>query len=1036
VIRATMAGLLTACGLGAVAGAVKLGAVSQPQFDAAFAVPPAIVFALLTFVGGVVGAFLDRWRERIADRIEIRFRPWQGGVERAYRKHLYHTLRFIDVRGLATVGFYQPELYEVFVDVSLSHRPPGEVAAGVVPHSPAEASDRHFLMDFLGQARPRILAVVGIPGSGKTTLVRYVGRKLSHGRRKVRRNIPIIIYLRDVADGVTNNPDLTLPDVLNDTVGRKFRNELPAWIERRLARGECTVLLDGLDEVGARRRRVAVANWVERQIKIYPENDFVITSRPHGYRGAHIDGATFLQVRGFTSEQVADFVHAWYLAVEKHSADDTVADARDRAEAAARDLLGCINRTPALYELSANPLLLTMIANVHRYRGALPGSRARLYEEICQVMLWRREEAKQLSGPINGDDKETLLREVAFAMMTRRVRDLSRAEVVELVGPGLARTTSSMTTHDFLADITTHGLLIERDSDVYTFAHMTFQEHLAAAHIREHGAVHILIDAVDDPWWREVTLLYVARSHADAIVSACLRSGSVVSLSLAFDCAEQCGQLAPALREQLEQLLRSALAPGADEERHRLMVGIMVARHFREQVTTTSGSRVCVNAVTNDLYSLFVADTGTPAPEGPATTVPSRQAGTAPVTGVWRDDVRAFLGWLNSLMDKGQTFRLAYQHEIEDPAVMRLLANGHADPSAPTVWIGGVDSTTVELWVPRAVHHPHLMETRTIYDRAYRLPQVEVTWIRVARLRAMVGSHMLRVGLGLIGERRAVRTTRSRPGDLDLARSQVLDVAYDLRQTVSYLQVNSADDPVLRSHAHALRTLERLLDRALTTMGWSQAESIVHTIHDDIRAMVRAATPTDVSPLEQAMILSEDCEEILTRLSGGSFESLFESGLIAVMGLAVANALGRVLRLSSPSSTWTNEMVQAIAQETARITSTSFHVDLPDLEAKLDRATQSLLEVFAATDAATAWARHATVQMRDIGMAQFARREPPSPAKLAAVRLVALCLAKEVRPLRRDGLTDLLYEICAGATLIEQRLTGSARACEQLIIAA
>ncbi|MEU7661934.1 hypothetical protein AB0B60_26120, partial [Streptomyces lincolnensis] len=33
----------------------------------------------------------------------------------------------------------------------------------------------------------------------------------------------------------------------------------------------------------------------------------------------------------------------------------------------------------------ANPLLLTMIANVHRYRGQLPGSRAELYAEMCDA---------------------------------------------------------------------------------------------------------------------------------------------------------------------------------------------------------------------------------------------------------------------------------------------------------------------------------------------------------------------------------------------------------------------------------------------------------------------------------------------------------------------------------------------------------------------------------------------------------------------------------------------------------------------------
>ena len=64
-----------------------------------------------------------------------------------------------------------------------------------------------------------------------------------------------------------------------------------------------------------------------------------------------------------------------------------------------------------------------MIAYVHRYRGALPGGRADLYAEILQVMLFRRQEAKNLGVEFAGDKKEALLRGLAYAMMDRRLSD-------------------------------------------------------------------------------------------------------------------------------------------------------------------------------------------------------------------------------------------------------------------------------------------------------------------------------------------------------------------------------------------------------------------------------------------------------------------------------------------------------------------------------------------------------------------------------------------------------------------------------------
>ena len=50
-----------------------------------------------------------------------------------------------------------------------------------------------------------------------------------------------------------------------------------------------------------------------QQIRQYPGNDYVITSRPQGYRDAKIDGADVLQVRGFTTEQVRARADRWDL---------------------------------------------------------------------------------------------------------------------------------------------------------------------------------------------------------------------------------------------------------------------------------------------------------------------------------------------------------------------------------------------------------------------------------------------------------------------------------------------------------------------------------------------------------------------------------------------------------------------------------------------------------------------------------------------------------------------------------------------------
>jgi hypothetical protein len=433
---------------------------------------------------------------------------------RRYREHIATSLRLIDNKGLATGGPHTPELDEVFVDVGLAPRAPHQVPGGMLANVPDDVTQRNSLSDLLDHERPVALAVIGAPGSGKTTL----------------------------------SPSLT----------------------------------------------------------------------------AVIAQASVLQVRPFTDEQVRRFLRGWYLATERHAVREMGPDVEQRAQAGAADLLARIAAAPAILDLTVNPLLLTMIANVHRYRGALPGSRADLYSEVCQVMLWRRQEAKNLAVELPGASKERLLAQLAYTMMRRRVRDLSREHVLEILRPGLERVSKAATVDGFLADVGNNGLLVERERDLYAFAHHTFGEYLAARHIKDNGLAQVLADTVDDVWWRETTLLYVAGTDADPIVQAWLGNGTATAMALAFDCADGGGgELAPDLRDQLEKVLAGAFHDDVAPERRRLVAAVLATRHLRSLVTTAVGARVCPQPFTTNIYWLFIQDTHTPAQTPPARLPPT-----------------------------------------------------------------------------------------------------------------------------------------------------------------------------------------------------------------------------------------------------------------------------------------------------------------------------------------------------------------------------------------------------------------------------
>lgn len=114
-------------------------------------------------------------------------------------------------------------------------------------------------------------------------------------------------------------------------------------------------------------------------------------------------------VRPFTADQVQLFLDRWYLAAERHATGGSGRSAQPAVRIRARESVARLTtrlaQHPALRDLAANPLLLTMIATAHRYRGALPDSRADLYGEICHVLLSRRDQSKDFPrccpGPLN-----------------------------------------------------------------------------------------------------------------------------------------------------------------------------------------------------------------------------------------------------------------------------------------------------------------------------------------------------------------------------------------------------------------------------------------------------------------------------------------------------------------------------------------------------------------------------------------------------------------------------------------------------------
>ncbi|MGH3802211.1 MAG: NACHT domain-containing protein [Pseudonocardiaceae bacterium] len=264
-VPARLAGALTAVGPPvAVAGVWRDGVMNHPVLAVVLLVGYEILVALLLFAGKIGTELQKRWQERIVNRADPALQRLLSQFDKRYREFVLVSLRLIDLKGLATAGFYTPELDEVFVDVSLAYRDPNQASGSLLATLPAEVADRHSIQDFLDRPQPVVLAVIGAPGSGKTTLLRHTAQQVCRTDRVRRRVVVILLYLRDHVSAIAETPDVALSELVRGTLGRYRSDEPDGWFEQRLNDGACLVLLDGLDEVARLEDRRGVAGLSAR----------------------------------------------------------------------------------------------------------------------------------------------------------------------------------------------------------------------------------------------------------------------------------------------------------------------------------------------------------------------------------------------------------------------------------------------------------------------------------------------------------------------------------------------------------------------------------------------------------------------------------------------------------------------------------------------------------------------------------------------------------------------------------------------------
>lgn len=496
----------------------------------------------------------------------------EAGFERILRNYLewlhkaYGKARLYGLESIQTSGSQKKrELSEVFVPLSLQRfSPPSR--AEVEEHAEnfkgdLYAEQRAFLslVDRRredGEAIPtksllthgNRLAVIGGAGSGKSTLLAYLAAmfaeheltgsslpfQLPEGRKTL---VPLVVplrYRREYLRLCKETPSTVLTNVRPGTIAGfvlwflKKRSQAirvtdeslaEEFFDRLLLGGGCLVMLDGLDEVVSQSDRGQVRAEVERLAEeIYPDNLFIVTARESGYKENAIFSEDFirLDVQVLKDEQIEALVRNWCEQLYPDKVEDQM-----------KDILRSITSINRRYEeqnlpaLVRTPLMTTMVVSVKWGETELPRERARLYEAVVKVILQAQylDDDDQTKELVNWggawEEQREWLSYLALEMHRGGQIGAAIPEVRlrEILAPKLSKENLDQ----FIRAVRSRGGLFEERAELFQFAHLTFQEFLAArllAKDREKSFT-ILEERIPVAWWREVLLLVFGFSKQD-----------------------------------------------------------------------------------------------------------------------------------------------------------------------------------------------------------------------------------------------------------------------------------------------------------------------------------------------------------------------------------------------------------------------------------------------------------------------------------------------------------------------------------------
>ncbi len=522
----------------------------------------------------------------------------KNAVETAYLEAVAKLCRHLDSAALGIVSGRKPvPIADGFAPLSLEEKNADQDArrfgkrgddtssvTGTLSHHPRTRKPMKYTLQ-AATKRSRRSFLLGEPGAGKTTALRYLAWTNASGDNSDNPLIPILVCLARWAEQVREDREVTLIDAALSQVDIDDRETTREWLCEQCRVGNVLVLLDGLDEVGDTETQGIMLETIRRFVREHRQAALVITSRPVGFERPTL-GARFdtYSVARLEINAIRCFVEQWCALQHGHRSDKTCTTCDESVE----ELRHAIVDNERIGTLAHNPMMLTILCLLYDAGAALPQRRFQLYEKIAEAFLfsWEQRKRAAMSGApdrkLGLEDRDVLwiLESIALELQKHdwtiaprwwlldRITTFLRDELA--YRPDQARAAADTLLWSLQAR---SGVLVERGPEKYGFRHLAFQEYFAArAVLAKPDPIETLRPYLYHPRWREVVRLTAAgldRRRAPQLLRIILDdpdpTGRILrrGLLLALGCLADGAPIHHA--ELLRHVERSVIDLGADK---------------------------------------------------------------------------------------------------------------------------------------------------------------------------------------------------------------------------------------------------------------------------------------------------------------------------------------------------------------------------------------------------------------------------------------------------------------------------------------